>query len=332
MSQAVAAEDPAVNSEPMTLGIGAHLWGRDKASIDKHLKAASEGGFKIIRWDVPWKVVEPQKGQLRVPENWDYVVNKGNELGIKSLLILAYGNQFYDNGDKPVSADAVQGFVRYSKFIASHFKGRVALYQVWNEWDGVVGNTSNGKAKDYANLLKATYPAIKSVDKNAFVIGGSFSTGVVDGMLGLSLSKEKQDRQLDLFLNENVAGSMDAIAIHPYVVYRSAELHSYEGFVKVFKTMISKIKSTPGLESKPIYVTELGWPTASGDTRGVTEEEQAEYMLNAKKLAKSLGISTFIAYELVDTNRNPRDLESNFGFMRFNWSKKPIFERFCNEQ
>lgn len=326
------AETGALGSSQMVLGIGVHLWGRDKVSIDKHLEAAKQGGFKVIRWDVPWKAVEIEKGKLKIPDNWDYIVNKANSYGIKSLLVLDYGNKFYDNGDKPTSQDAVQAFARYSQFVVSHFKGRVTLYQVWNEWDGEVGNTTNGKAVDYARLLKSTYPSIKAADKNAFVIGASFSTGAYDSMLGLAVRKDKEPRQLTLFFDENMADYMDAVAIHPYVVYRSGDMRNYQGFAMLLKTLVSKIKATPGFGNKPIFITELGWSTASNDPRGVTEDEQANNMLSAKNLASSLGIATFIAYELIDANRNPSDLESNFGFMRFNWSKKPIFERFCTEQ
>ena len=171
------------NSTPMLLGVGVHLWATNKDEIDRHLDAAAAANLKIIRWDVPWKAVETKQGQLSVPSNWDYIVDRALQKGIESLLILDYGNKFYDDADKPTSKEAVAAFARYSAYIARHFAGRVSYFQIWNEWNGRVGHTTPGKTKDYVELVRATYPAIKAANPNAFVISGSFSSSAYNSLV-----------------------------------------------------------------------------------------------------------------------------------------------------
>jgi polysaccharide biosynthesis protein PslG len=313
----------ADDTQVITLGVGVHLWGRNKVEIDKQLDAASKANLKIIRWDAPWKAVEQEKGKLEVPANWDYIVDSAKAKGIESLIILDYGNKFYDNGDKPLSDGAVSAYVKYSAFLVDHFKGRVKYFQVWNEWNGRVGNTTPGKAKDYAKLLKAVYPVLKAIDNNIYVIGGSFSSSSYDSILGLRVAEKHMPTQFQFFLGEDVADYMDAISIHPYVVYRDGDMHTFSGFIKLINSVVSRIRATPGYEIKPIMITELGWSTAIEHPKGVSEQEQANLLANAIRELDNLGVDSLIIYELVDGNGDLNDPEGNFGLFRRDWSEKP---------
>ncbi|MEI4920175.1 hypothetical protein Q8G81_31940, partial [Klebsiella pneumoniae] len=117
-----------------------------------------------VRMDALWRDVEINKGQLAIPKKWDEVINEQKKLGLEPILILAYGNKNYQNGDKPTDKDSIDAYVRYASYVVNHFKGRVKYYQIWNEWNGTAGATSVGSVRDYKILVKAAYPVIKKIN------------------------------------------------------------------------------------------------------------------------------------------------------------------------
>lgn len=315
---AVAAKD-----ETPILGVCEHLWGAPTDLIDRTIDAAAAANLKVIRWDTPWKAVEVEKGKLVVPPLWDYIVDRARSKGVQSLMILDYGNKHYDQADKPVSPEAIEAFSRYAEFLARHFAGRVPYFQIWNEWDGRTGNTTPGNARDYARLVSVVYPKIKAVAPDSIVITGSFDSSAYDSLVGYGNKK----RTLDDFLSmRETAVTGDAVAIHPYVVYRNGPMRSYDGFAQLLTAAVKRIRATPGFERKPIFITELGWTTASAHERGVSESDQKDYIVRGIKLAKDLGVAAVMLYELRDENTNPRDPEGAFGLLRHDWSPKPVYQ------
>jgi len=310
-----------VDSQAMRLGVNVHLWGAAQDEVDKTTAAAADAGLNILRWDVPWKAVEKAKGQLVIPENWDYVIDKARANGVESLLILDYGNVLYDGGDKPTSSSGIDAFARYAETIVRHFAGRVQYYQIWNEWNGVLGNTRKGSSQEYAALVKAVYPRIKAVDPKAIVVAGGFSSAAYDSLVDYG-----RERSLETFLETNdIASFCDAIAIHPYVVYKTGEMHTFSGFVKLITAVVERIREAPGFSQKPIVITELGWSTANDSKTGVSEAAQSDLVVRAMETAKKLGISMFLLYELRDQGLNSNETEKAFGLLRHDWSQKEIY-------
>ena len=83
--------------------------------------------------------VEREKGKLAMPEQFDTYVRKAAAEGLNVLLILDYANRFYDDGDRPRSPEAIEGFCRYAEFVVRHFGKDVRMYEIWNEWDIGIG-------------------------------------------------------------------------------------------------------------------------------------------------------------------------------------------------
>src|ERR1700739_1165217 len=135
------------------IGISVHL-ANDPGHVPSQLNLAGQAGVTSIREEVLWADVERQKGSLAIPPSVDSLVNEALHAGFRPVLILDYGNQFYDSGDKPLSPQALSAFVRYAVFVTQHFKGRVNTYEMWNEWNGMVGNTHRGAAQDYVRFLQ----------------------------------------------------------------------------------------------------------------------------------------------------------------------------------
>lgn len=311
-------------SDGLIAGVCTHLWFADKELVDRTLAAARAANFKMIRWDAPWKEVEKQKGRLEVPAGWDYIVNAANALGIGSLLILDYGNKHYDNGDKPTTEDGRRAFARYARVVAQHFAGRVQHFEVWNEWDIYVGNTTPGSIADYVSLLKVTYPEIKAAAPETVVVAGALAKNLREPSTPLTPSP------LEQFLAAPVADCMDALSLHLYA-HPERSRSTEEHFDSLVLTVFDKISKSTAMANKSVYVTEIGWTTAIDNPVGVPATQQAALLLRARHALAAKGVRAMFVYELKDGNDRASDKEGNFGVLKFDWQPKQAAATFSSK-
>ncbi len=134
----------------------------------------------------------------------------------------------------------------------------VRRWQIWNEPQGEHFWYETPRLPAYAKLLEAAHTAIKEVDPGATVILAGFPG---DG------SKPLQ-RLYDL----GAGDAFDAVASHPFTF----KVANVKELLKRYRAVLK----ANGDAKKPVYVTELSWPSAYGKTRHpygfeVTEAEQA---------------------------------------------------------
>src|SRR5690606_29337282 len=103
---------------------------------------------------------------------------------------------------------------------------------------------------------------------------------------------------------------MDAVSVHPYRYPRAPE-----GIDDEIAALEALIEEYNGGESKPIWITELGWPTHRGGS-GVDENTQAAYPARAQIVALSAGVEKFFWYDLMNDGVDPDYNENNFGIIR----------------
>jgi hypothetical protein len=314
-------------------------------------------GFGWYKQQVEWFRYNPGPGQY----DWgalDRIVESANAAGIKLLFSVVKAPQW----SRP-SADTDQGppadpnvYGEFLKAMASHYKGRVAAYEVWNEqnlyyeWGGLGGKINAGK---YVQLLKVAYQAIKSVDPSATVVSGALTpTGYNDGNIAID------DRvYLEQMYQAGMKNYCDAVGAHPsgYNNPPDAQWETYadptasfnakghpswffRGTVESYRNIMIKY----GDSAKRIWVTEFGW--AAVESLGVapargyeyaadnTEAEQAQYITRAYQLAKSWGwVGPMFLWNL---NFGPicgaADEKTAFSIIRPNWSMRPAFAGLVN--
>ena len=61
------------------------------------------------------------------------------------------------------------------------------------------------------------------------------------------------------------------------------------------------------------------------ETGGVSEAQQADYILRALPVAAKHGVERFVIYALRNSERNPHDREDHFGIVHADFSPKPAF-------
>lgn len=295
---------------PLLFGLGLSI--NDKP-MDRAVSLAAGLGVNSIRIDVPWIRVESPDGQLRMPVEFDAMVNECVGSNVVPLLILAYGHPRY-GGDKPTSDEAVQAFSRYAAFVVQHFKGKVKLYDVWNEWSTHTGRTRPGSAEDYVRLVTAVNKAVKPVDSTVKLLSG--------GMSDLGLGNGWVDKFFELGGHKWI----DGVSIHPYNwFYRNRR--TPESAADIIDEVTRQLDAA-GASQMPIYVTEIGWPNFSG-RYGRTAAEVDSYMSRFMLLAASRPrVAGVWWYCLRDQGNDPTNKEHRFGLLDFDYNRKPVAARF----
>ncbi len=299
------AADLANAETSFVLGAATHLT-RQPRPIDQSLDALAAAGVMSLRDDAGWGRVERERGVLKIPAQWDEVIDGAVARGIEPLLILDYGNNFYDGGGKPTSAEGIAAFVRYSQFLAQHFKGRVKRYEVWNEWNHGPGNVSPASADAYLRLVKAVHAAVKQVDPEAEIIAGAITpVGIREGFL-------------TRLVEQGVLDHSDAISLHPY------NTRNAEDWAQWMKQVGDDLERRAGRPVR-VYLTEIAWPAHQGKG-GVSEKAQAENLVRMFLLAKTLPfIKGIWWYDLQNDGPDPKNREHNFGLLDHELRPKPAY-------
>lgn len=293
------------------VGVCTHF-AQNKGNPELNLDLASQAGIVSIRDEVGWASVEQRKGELKIPGYFNRYLDEAVRRNLRPLVVLDYGNRFYDGGGYPSSPEAIEGFARYCETVVRGAGGRVKLFQIWNEWDGGCGMSGFGRgtAAGYARLLKAVYPRLKKLAPDATFISGSVCTG---------------ERFLEELLKLGILDNCDAVSFHAYN-YNQFGANTPEHWITRIQKLQQLIRRYNRGKDKPLYITEMGWPnhiTATGSTEEESATRLVRLYLAARKLPALRGIWW---YDFQDDGRLPTHHEHNFGLVRPDLTpKQPYF-------
>jgi hypothetical protein len=303
-------------ADPFLVGACTHF-SQGKGVLDRNIESIRHAGIVSIRDEVGWGSVEREKGKLAMPEQFDAYVRKAAAAGLRVLLILDYSNPFYDDGDRPRSPEAIEGFCRYAEFVVKYFGNDVRLYEIWNEWDIGIGlperYNKGGSAQDYAKLLQAVYPRIKAADPGATVIAGASTSGAVKG------------GWLEGIVQLGALDSCDAISIHSYNYSDKFPERGPEACSAWMTGVQEMLRRYNGGKDVPFHVTEMGWPTHV-TKHGTDPQLSASYLARLYLLARmSPSFAGIWWYDFQDDGWNPQYNEDNFGLVRPDLTPKPAY-------
>ncbi len=139
-----------------------------------------------------WAYTEHEKGKLEVDRRVDESVDEIVRGGVNVIMVLDLKgnwlyedpprktdwetarfrelNIMYDDGPQGAlsSEKMFQGYLHYVDYMVRHFKGRVAYYEIGNEWN------THTTVDEYLTAFYRILPVIKKADPGAKVINGSF--------------------------------------------------------------------------------------------------------------------------------------------------------------
>jgi hypothetical protein len=273
-------------------------FGQDKGNNPETFRLMSRAGIKYLRDEIPWGQVEREKGKYAFDAYTDAWMQGAVANGVSPLIIFDYGNSLYDNGASPTSPEAQQAFGEYCYQLVTHYKGLCKTWEVYNE-PNIGFWLPKPDPIAYARLLKIAYAAAKRADPTCTVLG--VCTAGTD--LGY----------IETVLKQGTAQSMDALSIHPYRYPGSPEKTSFVQEVTRAHDLMTKY----GIGDKPIWLTEIGWPTQK-DPAGVTEQASGNYLIRMYVQAMSLPfVRGVIWYDFQDDGSDVKYNECNFGLIHW---------------
>jgi len=298
-----------------TLGLSSHLpWGDDASAVaqrEYEVERWPELGVHVVRRDLYWSDIEPEKGVFEF-ERADRVIAAAESVGAEVLGLLVYGNSWAtaDTDDTKTPPDDPADFGDYAAAVAEHYLGRIHRYEVWNEPNaGIRFWKPEEDPEAYGELLIEAADRIHEVDPEALVsFGGLFHPDLAFYTSGPEFLDQVQAAHPDL--GEHI----DAVAFHPYRYPFTAPEHHDENQVSMATDICDTFDQLSAMGDLRLWITELGWHTAEAALfTGVSEDEQADYLVRGALLSAAQGCEMFLWYTFRDSGTDAGDQEQMFG-------------------
>lgn len=276
-------------------------------ALERDLGLTQEMGFTWVKQEFPWRNIE---GQSKGEYDWfrpDNIVDKvtrkyGLNLVVRVNSQPLWSVEPYLNDDQITASQPPYNYQDFGDFcfaLADRYKGQIKAYQVWNEpnlsreW----GNQSPNPA-EYTELLKLCYEGIKAGDPDAVVISAGLApTGTLppDAMPDTDFLQGMYDAgAADYFdvLGLNSPGFKAPPETPPEDgANPDLDLGGFRWTVFRHVEDMRAIMVANGDTEKQVAILEMGWILKQElhpnyTWFGVTEEEQADYLVRAYQYAK----------------------------------------------
>ena len=274
---------------------------------------------KVVRTEVPWSVLEPRGPNQTSPPALaftDRLVSDAAAYAIRVIMTVystpcwassapasllrkcTLGSTSQANAWPPSQPTVYAAFVAH---LAQRYGTRLAGIEIWNEPDQTnqLYFAGPNKAKRYAAILRAAYPAIKRANPNVPVLAGSLV-----GYNGVFLRA---------LYAAGIKGYYDGLAVHFY----SLTLASLRSFREV---------QLANGDTKPLWLDEFGWSSCwprykiQQEQACVTAKVQATNITNLfRSLVRTPYIAADVLYQLQDSR------VEDFGVLNEKGAHKPSF-------
>lgn len=307
-SLAVVAPFDLSNLETSPFGVGTHFGqlrgdaadpGASSRVSHEVIPLISRAGFKLQRDELPWHRVEPQRGTYAHPHAHQAYMAGCEQQGLKSLVILDYGNRHYDNGNAPHTDEGLDAYAAYAREVVRRYGPQLEAVEVWNEYNGSFSKGPAARRPEvYCEMLKRTYRAVKAERPELPVLAPA----------GVTLPYGWLERLFRL----GALDYLDAVSVHPYIHPAPPDPAKNDLSAKLLK-LNDLIERYSGGKGKPVQLTEIGWPTHRA---GVSPRAQAHYAVRSLVMALAGGVDKIYWYELVNGGIDASKREQNFGLLR----------------
>jgi hypothetical protein len=286
------------------LSVGMETLDREQFDPARTYSHVGRLGVKWARLQTGWARTERVRGEYDF--RWlDAVVDTLRGLGVQPWLSLSYGNRLYTPeaqhetavGFVPLTPSAREGWVRYVRAAAAHFRGRVTHWEIWNEPNGKgFWRPAAPDPAGYAELAGITAAAVRQAIPDATLIGGALA--------GLGDTLDYLEKALEAGLGRHV----QCISYHPYRQLPEANYASEVGALRGLLARYGRFR---------IWQGENGVRSVKSDIPGrnwvENESQQARWLLRRILLDLSMGVELTSYFHMVD-------------LMNYNWGAGPSSE------
>jgi len=248
-----------------------------------------------------WSSIEKEKDKFNF-DWYDRFVDAAKLNNKKVVAVMAYETDWIkEKKENYISPENIPHFLNYLEATVKHFKGRVDVWQIWNEpnfkfWKGT--------KKEFYELSIQAAQRIREADPDAYIIGGGYSRVPKSFIRGM--------QKAGCFKNT------DAISFHPYAVSPGGAMRLHDDFIK--------INNDFGFKGE-IWITEMGYPTDGWYPHKVSLEKLPSYVIKTIVGAAIRNPRALLWYEFVDSHNpgeepNNHDSEMFFGLTYPNRTRK----------
>ena len=279
----------------------------EPAKREEAMRLLSEAGFKWIRQEFPWEDIEIHgKGDFEdrrhephrpAWEKYDQIVALAEQYDVQVMARLsnppawsrAQGNEV----GTYAPPDDVADYGDFVEAIARRYRGRIRVYQLWNEpniypeWGLYPIN-----AADYVALLKEGYTRIKAVDPDAVIVMGALAATIEldrERTEGVSPGGLSDALFLQQVYDAGGGAYFDVLAMQGYGLFSGPYDRRMQPRVLNFSRPLymRDVMVRNGDAHKPIWLSEMAWnavplelgiPPIYGH---VSPEQQARYAVLA---------------------------------------------------
>jgi hypothetical protein len=295
---------------------GLNINGGAASGVLENYAQLTDTGAKSARHFLYWDDVNEVGLKL-----YEQMVAEEERRGVKTVLVVASASGTPPNADR---------YAAYVADVAKRMPGLDAI-EIWNEQDdNVFWKPSGASASTYVDLLQRSYTAIKAARPSVKVVFGP--------VVGNNYA------YLEQAYAAGAKGYFDVMAAHTdtaCLVAGPTEFYRDQGRIARFTFLGYRELRASMLangDPKPIWLTEIGWSAAQHTCQsgmwagkklaGVTEEQQAQYLLEAFHCLKEdpyVEIAMWFNNRDLDPNGQ---MENMYGLLRFDGSRRPAYAAF----
>jgi hypothetical protein len=298
------------------LGINVHFFSRiDGHALigSKDLDLIQQAGFKKIRFDLLWGLVEKQKNIFDFAP-YDAVLQDLKQRGITPMIILELGNPLYAKDSTIEPSEVRKAFARYAKAAISRYKGQGLIFELTNEPNHKIFWKPKPNVQDYMQLVLGLVPTLRKLDPSAIFVAPS-TAGAPKAFLNSCF-------KLGLLT------LVDGVTVHPYqAFYKKPPINrAPENVEKEYQRTYSLIqKFAPSGKEIPILLGEWGYSSGPGE---VDEETQANYLVRQAMWSIMHRVPVNIWYDWKGDSLGSLEIpdkEHNFEIVHLSLEPKPAY-------
>ena len=280
------------------IGIGLEKLDRNLYDPERCYVFLEKLGVKWVRIQSGWCRTEKEKGVYDF-EWLDSIVDNLIKCGLTPWMCLCYGNELYTPGAvnaagavgcPPIKTETEQkAWITYVKKCAEHFKGRIELFEVWNEPNGFYCWRPEANPDEYRDFCIMTAKAVKSVIPDAKIAGASVCT------------LHEHIGYLYRLMNREFADSIDFITYHGYdccpEVTGKQDFENIKAVKEPYGDKIRIIQGEAGTQSRYSLnggLSDIEW----------TSEKQTKFILRRLMCDLMNGVYFSSIFSLVDIYEN----------------------------
>ncbi len=339
---------PAPNPAPsgtFAYGFQAHLWDISPEAKGFTVGAVKQAGFGWIKHQIEWTAVEQSAGQYNWPE-LDNIINTDVGAGLNIVLSVQHAPTFLRGPASGLMPADPSTYQRLMQAMASHYAGKVKLYELWNE-ENLAREAGQGNVdpSTYLPLLKAGYAGTKAGDPSAQVVLGALSpTGA--NQPGVSMDDLQYLRGLYTLNGGEVKNYFDVLGAHlsgfsnpPDCTPATPQCSlsggwnndpSFFAFTRLAQYHDALVAAG---DDKKIWLTEFGYDSSPVAVPGyeystfVSEDAQARFLVQAFAMARQTPyVGGMMVWNLNFQIAVPQtDEKWGFAVLHPDWSGRPAF-------